>query len=108
MNESIQTPVRTATPERAMKPTPAEIENGMPRTASAATPPVSARGTPVTTMAASRQDSNRVYSTPKLLSSTSGKPIERRVADENGRVPSWRRGWNQEENTRGHVPAKKK
>ncbi len=39
------TPFSTATPKRAMKPTPAEIENGMPRKASANTPPVAAIGT---------------------------------------------------------------
>ncbi len=38
-------PLSTATPKRAMKPTPAEIENGMPRKARAKTPPVVANGT---------------------------------------------------------------
>ena len=39
------TPLSTATPKRAMKPTPAEIEKGSPRRASAKTPPVAAKGT---------------------------------------------------------------
>ena len=39
------TPLSTATPKRAMNPTPAEIENGIPRSASATMPPVAARGT---------------------------------------------------------------
>ena len=39
------TPLSTATPKSAMKPTPAEIENGSPRTTSAKTPPVAANGT---------------------------------------------------------------
>ena len=38
-------PLRTATPNRAMNPTPAEILNGRPRTHSAAMPPMSDRGT---------------------------------------------------------------
>src|SRR3546814_17613285 len=71
MKESITTPLRTATPARAMKTTPAEIENGMPRKASAATPPLSARGTQVKTMAAQLQDLTRGYSTPQLRSRTS-------------------------------------
>ena len=32
MNEIITSPFSTATPESAMKPTPAEIESGMSRT----------------------------------------------------------------------------
>ena len=39
------TPFSTATPKSAMKPTPAEIENGRPRRASAKTPPMAANGT---------------------------------------------------------------
>ena len=44
----------TATPESAMKPTPAEIENGIPRSQSAATPPTAAKGTPEKTRSAVR------------------------------------------------------
>ena len=39
------TPLSTATPATAMKPTAAGIENGSPRSASASTPPTSASGT---------------------------------------------------------------
>ena len=39
MKDTITTPFSTATPDSAMKPTAAEIENGMPRRSSAATPP---------------------------------------------------------------------
>ena len=53
MNEIMTRPFSTATPESAMKPTPAEIDSGMPRSQSAATPPVSASGTPVKTSSAS-------------------------------------------------------
>ena len=45
-------------PDRAMKPTAAEIEKSMPRRKSSRTPPTSAKGTPVKTIAASRTDPN--------------------------------------------------
>ena len=38
-------PLSTATPNSAMKPTPAEMLNGSPRSHSAATPPMSDNGT---------------------------------------------------------------
>ena len=47
-------PFKTAMPERAMKPTAAEMEKGHPRRANAATPPVKAKGTPVKTSKAGR------------------------------------------------------
>lgn len=47
MKEIITRPFRTATPDWAMKPTAAEIENGMPRIQRKKTPPVKANGTPV-------------------------------------------------------------
>ena len=43
----------TATPDRAMKPTAAEIENGMSRSHRAKMPPTQANGTPVKTRSAS-------------------------------------------------------
>ena len=49
MNEIITSPLSTATPDKAMKPTAAEMDNGMPRAHSASTPPVSAKGMPVNT-----------------------------------------------------------
>ena len=51
----ITRPFSTATPDSAMKPTPAEIENGMPRSHSATMPPVSASGTPLKTSSRVRQ-----------------------------------------------------
>ena len=48
----------TATPDMAMKPMAAEIENGMSRSQSAATPPTQANGTAVKTMATSRRLEN--------------------------------------------------
>ena len=49
-------PLSTATPNRATKPTPAAIENGIPRSASAATPPEAATGTAQKISAARRND----------------------------------------------------
>ena len=72
MNDTITTPFSTATPESAMKPTAAEIENGMPRRMSAATPPVSASGTPVNTIAASVTEPKRTKSSAKISRSASG------------------------------------
>lgn len=43
MKVSITTPLSTATPESAIKPTPAEIDNGRSRRIKASTPPVSER-----------------------------------------------------------------
>src|SRR3546814_1739295 len=73
MKDSMTTPLSTATPDSAMNPTPAEIDSGIPRNASAATPPVSASGTPGKTIAASRTDPNSMNSrseehTSELLS----------------------------------------
>ncbi len=82
MKLTMTTPFSTATPDRAMKPTPAEIDNGSPRSASAATPPVSARGTPEKTMALSRQERNRANSRPKISSKTAGTTNCNRLAAE--------------------------
>ena len=40
-------PLSTATPNRAMKPTPALMLKGMPRRSKAATPPIALKGTAV-------------------------------------------------------------
>ena len=40
-------PLSTATPKSTMKPTPAEMEKGMPRRARASTPPMAAIGTAI-------------------------------------------------------------
>lgn len=42
-------PLSTTTPDRAIKPTAAEMESGISRKAKAMTPPVNANGTPVNT-----------------------------------------------------------
>jgi hypothetical protein len=46
MKEIITRPFSTATPDKAMKPTAAEIDSGRPRSHRASTPPVSANGMP--------------------------------------------------------------
>ncbi len=82
MNEIITTPFRTATPESAMKPTPAEIESGIPRSSNETTPPVQASGTPVKTIAASRAEPKIPVRIAKIRSSASGTTIwSRRLAD---------------------------
>jgi hypothetical protein len=47
----ITTPLSTATPDRAMKPTPAEIDSGRSAQQQRRTPPVNASGTPENTIA---------------------------------------------------------
>jgi hypothetical protein len=79
MNESITTPFSTATPDSAMKPTPAVIENGRPRAARATIPPVSANGTPLNTSRASRTDPKAANSSRKTSRSASGTTIASRV-----------------------------
>ncbi len=55
-----------------MKPTPAVIERGMPRSASAATPPTRASGTPEKTRSASRIEPSPEYSSTRISSSAAG------------------------------------
>ena len=74
----ITSPLSTATPDSAMKPTPAEIDSGIPRRASATTPPVSASGTPVNTMAASLTEPNAQNSSAAMISSVAGTTMARR------------------------------
>ena len=66
MKVTITSPLSTATPESAMKPTAAEIENGMPRSQRATTPPVSASGTQTKTIAACFASPKVAYSRPKI------------------------------------------
>ena len=53
-------PFSTATPDRAMNPTAADTENGIPRSHRASTPPVRASGTPVNTSNACRPECSAV------------------------------------------------
>ncbi|MCY1248732.1 hypothetical protein D9M72_621940 [compost metagenome] len=61
-----------------MKPTPAEIDNGMPRAANASTPPVSASGTPLNTMAASLTEPNAQNNSAKIRIRVTGTTTARR------------------------------
>ena len=65
-------PLSTATPDSAMKPTPAVIDNGMPRSASAATPPVRASGTPLNTITASLAEPKAMNNRPKMRTRVTG------------------------------------
>ncbi len=78
MKAIITRPLSTATPESAMKPTAEEIDSGMPRSASATTPPVSAKGTPLKTMAASFADPNATNRSAKMIPSVTGTTTARR------------------------------
>ena len=82
MNATITRPFNTAMPERAMKPTAAEIENGIPRESSARMPPVSAKGTPEKMIAASLNDRSAMISSPMMRHSVSGTTTARRLAAE--------------------------
>ena len=72
MNAIITMPLNTATPDSAMNPTPAEIDNGIPRSHRASTPPVSARGTPLKTISGVAAEPKTMNSRPKMISSTAG------------------------------------
>ena len=75
MKVSITRPLSTATPDRAMKPTAAETENGMPRSHSAKTPPVSASGTALNTSSASRAEPSAPNSSRKISTKHAGTTI---------------------------------
>ena len=80
MNATMTSPFSTAIPDRAIKPTAAEIENGMPRNSSANTPPVSARGTPEKMAAASLIDRTAITNNPKMRHRVSGTTTAKRFA----------------------------
>jgi len=66
MKVIITRPLSTATPERAMNPTPAEMESGMPRSHRPSTPPVRAKGTPVKTSRPSLREPKALYRKMKI------------------------------------------
>ena len=63
-----------------MKPTAAEIENGMPRSHSASTPPVSASGTALKTSSASRTEPSARKSSRKIRRKQAGTTISEPLA----------------------------
>jgi len=67
-------------PDSAMKPTPAEIDSGMPRSHSASTPPVSASGTPLKITKASRSEPKASHSMARISASVAGTTTASRVA----------------------------
>ncbi len=82
MKLSITSPLSTATPDSAMKPTAAEIDSGMPRSASATTPPLSANGMPENTSRPSFRLPNIMNSSVNTNASASGTTTcSRSVAD---------------------------
>jgi hypothetical protein len=77
--DTITTPFRTATPESAMNPTPAEMLNGIPRIQSAMIPPVTANGTPVKIKIACFKDPNVRNSSEKISARAMGTTIINRA-----------------------------
>ena len=62
-----------------MKPTPAEMLNGMPRMPSASTPPMAASGMPVKISSASFTERKARNSSMKIRSSDTGTATARRA-----------------------------
>ena len=78
MNETMTSPLSTATPERAMNPTAAEIEKGRSRTQRATIPPVSPSGTQVKTSSAYLTLLNVLNSSRKMRKKQTGTTMVRR------------------------------
>ena len=78
MNVTSTKPFSTATPDNAMKPTAAEMENGSPRNHRAATPPVSASGTAVKTSSAGRTAPKAACSNKKISAKQTGTTMASR------------------------------
>ena len=79
MKLTMTSPLSTATPDRAINPTPAEIEKGISRSHKARTPPVSARGTPLKITSASRRDPKASTNKPSIRASVTGTTIIKRL-----------------------------
>ena len=75
MKVTSTTPLSTATPKSAMKPTPAEMLNGIPRTHKARMPPVTAKGIPVKTISACLSELKVVKSSRKISAKVIGTTI---------------------------------
>ena len=71
-NVTMTTPFSTATPDRAMKPIAAEIENGMSRNHRPTMPPDSPSGTPLNTSSAYFTLRNIENSSTKIRKNASG------------------------------------
>ncbi|MCY1556460.1 hypothetical protein D9M68_932140 [compost metagenome] len=80
MKAIITRPLSTATPDRAMKPTPAEMDSGISRNHSASTPPVRANGMPVNTSKPSLRLLNIMNSSANTSSRATGTTTCRRWA----------------------------
>ena len=82
MKVNITSPLSTATPDSAMKPTAAETENGMPRSQSATIPPDSASGTALKTSSASRAEPSAANRIRKIIAKQAGTTMARRCRAE--------------------------
>ena len=77
-------PLSTATPKRAIKPTPAEMLNGIPRSHKAATPPMAESGMAVKIRTDCRSEPNVKNSSTKMSSRATGTAMLKRSV-------AWRR-----------------
>jgi hypothetical protein len=82
MKEIITIPFNTATPDKAIKPTAAEMDKGIPRIQSKRNPPVRARGIPVKTSKEFFVDPNALNRRKKINVRVTGTIIQRRLAAE--------------------------
>ena len=82
MKEIITIPFNTATPDKAIKPTAAEMDKGIPRIQSKRNPPVRARGIPVKTSKEFFVDPNALNRRKKINVRATGTIIQRRLAAE--------------------------
>ncbi len=73
------TPFRTAIPNRAMKPTAAEMLKGIPRNHRVNTPPMAARGTAENTSSDCFNEPNNAYRRVNINPRTSGTTHKRRL-----------------------------
>ena len=78
MKATITRPLSTATPDKAIKPTPAEIDKGMSRNHKENTPPVRASGTPLKIIKASLIEPNAITNKATMIASVTGTTIARR------------------------------
>ena len=72
-------PFNTATPNNAMKPTPAEILKGIPRIQSAIIPPIADRGIAVKMSRACLTDENVRYNRKKISNKATGTAMLNRA-----------------------------
>ena len=82
IKEMMTIPFNTATPDNAMNPTAAEIDNGIPRIHKEKTPPVKAKGIPVNTKKEFLMEPKAANSSKKISKREAGMTSHNRLAAE--------------------------